>query len=38
MTSVDIINFTPYPIPTNYITKEEVLKEYNNLIEIIRNS
>ena len=38
MTSVDIINFTSYPTPTNYITKGEVLKEYNNLIAIIRKT
>ena len=38
MTSVDIMNFAPYPTPTNYITKGEVLKEYNNLIAIIRKT
>ena len=38
MTSVDIRNPTPYPTPTKYITKEELLKEYNNLIETIRKT
>ena len=35
MTSVGFINLASYPTPTNYIRKGEVLKEYNNLIEII---
>ena len=35
MTSVGFINLASYPAPTNYITKGEVLKEYNNLIKII---
>ena len=34
MISVDFINLASYPAPTNYITKGEVLKKYNNLIEI----
>ena len=38
MTSVDIINPTPYPTPKKDITKEEVLKEYDNLIETIRKT
>ena len=35
---VDINNSTSYPSPTNYISKEEVLKEYNNLIETIKKT
>ena len=38
MTLVDFINLPSYPAPTNYIAKGEVLKEYNNLIEIIRKT
>ena len=38
MTSLDFINLPSYPTPTNYITKGEVLKEYNNLIEINRKT
>ena len=38
MTSLDFIILPSYPAPTNYITKAEVLKEYNNLIEIIRKT
>ena len=38
MTSVDIINLTSHPTLTNYSTKWEVLKECNNLIEIIRKA
>ena len=34
----DIINSTSYPSPTNYISKEEVLKESNNLIETIKKT
>ena len=33
---VNIVNSTSYPSPTNYISKEEALKEYNNLIETIK--
>ena len=38
MTLVDFINLPSYPTPTNNIAKGEVLKEYNNLIEIIRKT